>query len=93
MKTKETQLITGRREALKLFGLGTAALLSGGFGKIPSIDIFDSPEIANANKPLSVSGRTSVAFTTGTDRRAMMSEVLKPFEAKIREDIKGKQIG
>ena len=34
MKTKKEKLVTGRRDALKTLGLGSAALLSGGFGNI-----------------------------------------------------------
>jgi uncharacterized protein (DUF362 family) len=36
--------------------------------------------------------RSSVAFATGADRRAMMFEVLKPFEQQIRAGMKGKQL-
>lgn len=92
MKHKENQFVTGRRDALKMFGLGSAALMMGEFGRIPSVDMFETPEMAVKNKAVTQVGRTSVAFTNGTDRRAMMFEVLKPFEDKIRKDIKGKQI-
>lgn len=92
MKTKENQLITGRRNALKILGLGSAALFMGEFGKIPSVDMFEIPEMAGKKNPVIPAGRSSVAFTTGTDRRAMLFEVLKPFEKKIRKDIKGKQV-
>jgi uncharacterized protein (DUF362 family) len=93
MKTKDDQLITSRREALKMFGLGSAALLSGGFGKIPSIDTYESAELAKTKTAKAVvPARASVSFTTGSDRRAMMFEVLKPFEDKIRKGAKGKQL-
>ncbi len=36
MKTKKEKLVTGRRDALKTLGLGSAALLSGGFGNLTS---------------------------------------------------------
>jgi hypothetical protein len=42
MKHKENQFVTGRRDALKMFGLGSAALMMGEFGKIPSVDMFES---------------------------------------------------
>ena len=91
MKTKENQLITGRRDMLKMLGFGSAALFMGELGMIPSVDLLDNPEISSLKKPVISSGRTSVAFATGTDRRAMMSEVMNPFETKIHKGIKGKQ--
>jgi mannonate dehydratase len=36
MKTKKIKLVTGRRDALKTLGLGSAALISGGFSNINS---------------------------------------------------------
>ena len=92
MKPKENQLITGRREALKILGLGSAAYFMNGFGRIPSVDMFEVPEMVSRKSPVIPAGRSSIAFTTGTDRRAMLFEVLKPFEAKIRNGIKGKQV-
>jgi len=92
MKTKEDQFITGRREMLKMMGFGSAALLMGEFGRIPSVDMLDKPEISKVKKPVIYTGRSSVSFATGTDRRAMMNEVLKPFEDKLKKDIKGKQV-
>jgi uncharacterized protein (DUF362 family) len=92
MKTKENQLITGRRDMLKMLGFGSAALFMGEFGMIPSVDMYDNQEILSIKKPLISSGRTSVALATGTDRRNMMYEVMKPFEEKIKKGIKGKQV-
>ena len=92
MKKNEDQLITGRREMLKFIGLGSAAMLMGNFGYIPSSDKFDYPGMAPKERSLVSSDRSRVAFTTGTDRRAMMYEVMKPFESKIRKAVKGKQI-
>ena len=92
MKTKENQLITGRRDMLKMLGFGSAALFMGELGMIPSVDMLDDPKISSVKKPITSNERTSVAFTTGTDRRAMMDEVMKPFEEKIRNGIKKKQV-
>jgi len=89
MKTKENQLVTGRREALKIFGLGSAALLMGDLGRIPSIATY---EMAPKKNPVVPAGRSKVAFTSGTDRRAMIFEVMEPFKDKIRKDLKGKQL-
>jgi hypothetical protein len=36
MKKKEKQLLTGRRDAIKMFGLGSAAIFSGSLGNISS---------------------------------------------------------
>jgi uncharacterized protein (DUF362 family) len=90
MKTKENQLTTGRREALKVLGLGSAALFLGGFRNIPSTDTLGVT--SKSSRPVFSGDRSSVTFTTGTDRRAMMQEVLKPLENQIRQGIKGKQV-
>ena len=66
MKHKENQFVTGRRDALKMFGLGSAALMMGEFGRIPSVDMFETPEMAVKNKAVTQVGRTSVAFTNGS---------------------------
>jgi uncharacterized protein (DUF362 family) len=92
MKSKENQLITGRRDMLKMLGFGSAALFMGEIGMIPSVDMFENPEISTAKKPSLANGRSSVALANGTDRRAMMYEVSKPFEEQIRKGIKGKQL-
>lgn len=41
---------------------------------------------------VNTTGRSQVAFTTRTDRRAMMAGMLKPFEKQIRDGMKGKQL-
>lgn len=92
MKKNEDQFTTSRRDMLKYIGLGSAAMLMGNFGFIPSVDKFEGLAQPVKRQPLNTSGRSSIAFTTGTDRRAMMAEVMKPFEAKIKAGIKGKQV-
>jgi uncharacterized protein (DUF362 family) len=92
MKTKTGHLITSRRNMLRLIGLGSAAVLMENFGFIPSADKFNYPRGPLQKSPAIPGGRSSVAFTTGSDRRAMMFEVMKPFEDKIRSAIKGKQV-
>jgi uncharacterized protein (DUF362 family) len=89
MKTAENKLVTGRRNAIKILGFGSAALFTGVLGNISSAV---ANEIGNEKKPFVSSGRSRVAFTTGTDRRGMISEVMKPFEQQIRMGIKGKQL-
>ena len=36
MKKNENKLVTGRRDALKMLGLGSAAMITGGFRKVSS---------------------------------------------------------
>ena len=89
MKTTEKQLIVGRRNALKMLGLGSAGMLAGGFSDILAVEPSDNKP---APKPSLIRGNSSVAFTTGTDRQQMLFEVIKPFEAEIKKGLKGKQL-
>ena len=89
MKSSEKKLIIGRRNALKMLGLGSAGMLAGGFSDILAIE---PAENRSARRPLAADGKSSVAFTTGTDRQQMLYEVVKPFEAEIRNGLKGKQL-
>ena len=89
MKSSEKKLIIGRRNALKMLGLGSAGMLAGGFSDILAIE---PAENRSARRPLTADGKSSVAFTTGTDRQQMLYEVVKPFEAEIRNGLKGKQL-
>ena len=41
MKKNEDQFTTSRRDMLKYIGLGSAAMLMGNFGFIPSVDKFE----------------------------------------------------
>lgn len=89
MESSEKQLVIGRRNALKMLGLGSAAMLTVGFndvlGKEPKAD---RPK----PKPLVSESRSSVAFTTGAERRQMLYEVMKPFEHEIKAGLKKKQL-
>ena len=89
MKTSSKELITGRRNALKMIGLGTAGMLAGGFRDILAAEPEDSKP---APKETTVRGNSSVAFTTGTDRQEMIYKVIKPFEQEIKKGIRGKQL-
>lgn len=89
MKNTESKFITDRRNALKMLGFSSAALFTGVFGNIPDAQ---AAEMVKTKKPSIPTGRSTVAFATGTDRRAMMFEVMKPYEKQIREGIKGKQL-
>ncbi|MFX0117641.1 MAG: DUF362 domain-containing protein [Candidatus Hodarchaeota archaeon] len=89
MISKENQLVIGRRNALKMLGLSSAAMLAGGFNDVSAAE---SRDINPDPKLLIDSGRSSVAFTTGTDRQQMLFEVIKPFEQEIRAGLKGKQL-
>lgn len=89
MKSKEEQLVVGRRNALKMLGLSSAAMLAGGFS---DLNAAESPAMKPKPKPLLFSGNSSVSFTTGTDRKQMISQVIKPFEKEIRAGLKGKQL-
>ncbi|HLN19883.1 MAG TPA: DUF362 domain-containing protein [Bacteroidales bacterium] len=89
MKNSSKELITGRRNALKMIGLGTAGMLAGGFTDILASEPKD---MKPAPKESIVKGNSSVAFTTGTDRQEMIYKVIKPFEQEIRKGLKGKQL-
>lgn len=89
MKTREDELIIGRRNALKLIGLSSAAMLSAGFGHTAAASVDEAESMVNAAPAVTPS---RVAFTTGTDRRAMLPEVLAPFESQIRAGLQGKQL-
>jgi uncharacterized protein (DUF362 family) len=89
MKSSEKQLVIGRRSALKMLGLGSAAMLTVGFNDVLAAEPKRDIPIP---KPLVVEGRSSVSFTTGTERRQMLNEVLKPFEKEIKAGLKKKQL-
>jgi uncharacterized protein (DUF362 family) len=89
MESSEKQLVIGRRSALKMLGLGSATMLTAGFSDVLAIEPKgDKPK----PKPLAVESRSSVAFTTGTERRQMLYEVMKPFEHEIKAGLKKKQL-
>lgn len=89
MESSEKQLVIGRRSALKMLGLGSATMLTVGFSDVLAIEPKgDKPK----PKPLAVDSRSSVAFTTGTERRQMLYEVMKPFENEIKAGLKKKQL-
>jgi hypothetical protein len=89
MKNSSKELITSRRNALKMIGLGTAGMLAGGFTDILAAEPKD---MKPSPRESIVKGNTSVAFTTGTDRQEMIYKVIKPFEQEIRKGLKGKQL-
>ncbi len=89
MKSSEKQLVVGRRSALKMLGLGSAAMLTVGFNDVLAIEPKgDKPK----PKALAVENRSPVSFTTGTERRQMLYEVMKPFENEIKAGLKKKQL-
>lgn len=89
MSQSEKQLVVGRRNALKMLGLGSAAMLSTGFRDVIAAEPADmNPK----TKPLADHGNSPVSFTTGTDRHQMMFEVIKPFESEIKAGLKKKQL-
>ena len=90
MKPTEKQLVIGRRSALKMLGLSSAAMLAAGFSDINAAET--AAEMKPKAKPLLTSGNSSVSFTTGTDRKHMIAEVIKPFDKEIRSGLKGKQL-
>jgi uncharacterized protein (DUF362 family) len=89
MRSSEKHLVIGRRNALKMLGLGSAAMLSSGFS-----DIMDAEpgETKVYPKPFNNDGKSPVAFTTGTDRREMLIEVIRPFEKELKSGLKRKQL-
>jgi len=89
MESSEKQLVIGRRNALKMLGLGSAAMLTVGFNDVLAKEPkADKPK----PKPLASESRSSVAFTTGTERRQMLFEVMKPFQNEIKAGLKKKQL-
>ncbi len=89
MKTSEKQLVTGRRNALKMLGLGSALMLSSGFRDILAGEPGD---LKAPLKSFNDDGLSPVSFTTGTDRMQMMFEVMKPFHSELKAGIKNKQV-
>ena len=89
MKTSEKQLVTGRRNALKMLGLGSAIMLSSGFSEILAVEPADKKAPI---KPFNDDGSSPVAFTTGTDRMQMIFDVMKPFHSEIKAGIKNKKV-
>ena len=89
MKSSEKQLVIGRRSALKMLGLGSAAMLTVGFS-----DVLAAEPKGDKPKPkkLTVESRSPVSFTTGTERRQMLYEVMKPFQNEIKAGLKKKQL-
>ena len=89
MKTSEKELVNGRRNALKMLGLGSVVMLSSGFGDILAVEPAD---MKAPIKRFIDEGRSPVAFATGTDRMQMIFEVMKPFHSEIKAGIKNKQL-
>ncbi|MBN1144307.1 MAG: DUF362 domain-containing protein [Bacteroidales bacterium] len=89
MNRREKQLHIGRRNALKMMGIGSAAMLSAGFSDILAAEPAELKAVA---KPFAEAGKSPVAFTAGTDRMQMLFEVIKPFEAEIKAGLKKKQL-
>ena len=89
MKASEKQLVVGRRNALKMIGLGSAVMLSSGFRDILAAEPGDMKAPA---KPFIDEGRSPVSFTTGTDRMQMIFDVIKPFDSELRAGMKNKQL-
>jgi uncharacterized protein (DUF362 family) len=89
MKASEKELVIGRRNALKMLGFGSALMLSAGFNDILAAEPADMKAPA---KSFNNDGMSPVAFTTGTDRRQMMHEVMKPFHSELKSAIKNKKV-
>lgn len=89
MKSSEKQLVVGRRSALKMLGLSSAAMLAGGFSDVSAAEPKDlKPKV----KPVTGENRSTVSFTSGTDRKQMLYEVIKPFESELKAGLKKKQL-
>jgi uncharacterized protein (DUF362 family) len=89
MNTSEKELMLGRRDALRMMGLGSAAMLSAGFHDVLEKD---KPNVMSKTRPFEDNGHSPVAFTTGTDHKQMMFEVIKPFEKEIKAGLKKKTL-
>jgi len=89
-KHESFHLVQNRRGFLRRGIAGAAglaaipSLLSGCASRSTGVSRFDgTPETV---------GRSRVAFVTGSDRRDMIIDALRPFEDTIRRDIQGKQV-
>ena len=94
MKISEKELIIGRRNALKMVGLGAGAMLTAGFNSCalgPERTIEKMFPRVNI-KPIFKDSISPVAFTTGTDRVQMINEVMKPFQSELKAAIKNKKV-
>lgn len=89
MKASEKELVSGRRNALKMLGLGSVVMLSSGFEDIMAVEPADTKAPV---KRFIDEGKSPVAFTTGTDRMQMIFEVMKPFHSELKAGIKNKQL-
>jgi uncharacterized protein (DUF362 family) len=89
MKASEKDLVIGRRNALKMIGLGSAAMLASGFKDIQAIEPAD---MMPSSIPMVDYGKSPVSFTTGTDRMQMIFEIIKPFEKELKAGLKKKQL-
>lgn len=89
MKASEKELVIGRRNALRMIGLGSAAMLASGFKDIQAIEPAD---MMPSSIPIVDYGKSPLSFTTGTDRMQMMFEIIKPFEKEIKAGLKKKQL-
>ena len=89
MKSSEDQFVIGRRSALKMLGISSAAMLTTGFSDVLAAE---PNENKPKPKPLTLESRSSVSFTTGTERRQMLFEVMKPFQNEIKSGLKKKQL-
>lgn len=89
MSTSEKELVIGRRSALKMLGLSSAGMLTIGLS-----DVLATEPKRDKPKPKTVAAesRSSVSFTTGTERRQMLFEVMKPFQNEIKAGLKKKQL-
>ncbi|HEX2919633.1 MAG TPA: DUF362 domain-containing protein [Bacteroidales bacterium] len=89
MESSKDQLIVGRRSALKMLGLSSAAMLATGFNDVAAME---SREAKPKTNPVPAESRSTVAFTTGTDRKQMLYEIIKPFESELKAGLKKKQL-
>lgn len=89
MKQSEKEFVLGRRNALKMLGLGSAAMLTAGFGDILAAE---PGEMKAKPKPLVGGSRSPVAFTTGSDRKQILFEVIEPFKNELKAGLKKKQL-
>ena len=87
MKISEKELVIGRRNALKMLGLGSAGMLAAGFSDVLAAE---PAEMKASAKTYNSDGISPVSFTTGTDRRQMMFEVMQPFLSELQMAIRNK---
>jgi uncharacterized protein (DUF362 family) len=89
---KYSGLLQGRREFAKTLTLGSAGIALAPFLNGCASNVPQMHKSGALISPESRPEKTDVSLVTGSDRRQMVFDSLKPFENHLKEAIKGKQV-